>query len=98
MAWTYATWPLVTLTLDREYVRLSVLGRLSGPIWIARDEVIEVAVRRDGLGSSIWFASESGHFDGVSYRSFDPLRVLAAFAAAGWPVSGPPSAVRPDPG
>ena len=82
----HATWPLASLAFDRAHARIGVLGRLRGPIWIEREEVREVAVRSEGLGSSIWFATESGDHDDISFRTFDPERVVRAFAAAGWPV------------
>lgn len=90
----HSTWPLVSLAFDRSHARIRVLGRLRGPIWIDREDVREVAVRTEGLGTSIWFATESGDHDDLSFRHVDPERVVRAFAAAGWPVA---EAFRPPP-
>jgi hypothetical protein len=79
-----ATWPLVTLTLDHEWVHL---GGYTA-IWVPRSAVARVEAITVTGGPGIRFASPTGEFDAVIFWATNPTAVLAAFEWFGWPIDG----------
>jgi hypothetical protein len=75
-----ATMPLVTLTADSAWVRLS--GALK--VWIDREDVTHVQAVRTAGGSGIRFASRSGAYDGVVFWC-SPSSILPDLQRFGWP-------------
>ncbi|HET7486818.1 MAG TPA: hypothetical protein VFJ85_02750 [Acidimicrobiales bacterium] len=80
-----ATWPLVTLSLDRE------CAHIVGPteVWVTRERVQTVRAIRGTLGSGVRFDTADGSLDGVVFWTFRPHVVLEAFQELGWPVARP---------
>lgn len=86
--WWNATYPLVTLSVDGDWARISIGFGLRS-IWIARSEVWQVRYVRAWLSSGIMFDATDDAFAGVVYWTFSANRVLRMFAEAGWPTESP---------
>jgi hypothetical protein len=76
-----ATVPLVTLSVDEEWARLTGAFRL----WIPREEVTGVELVTTVGGSGIRFATRSGSYDAVVFWTTKPTAVLDAFRRFRWP-------------
>lgn len=86
-----ATWPLVKLEVDPDWVRLDLgllaraPGGLGGETWIPRTDVVAVRRVRSAMGSGIRFDSASGSFDRVIFWTFRVDAALFELARWGWP-------------
>ena len=78
----YATWPLATLTFDREVAEVA-LGRT---VSIDRDETTCVRLVRGALATGLTFQSATQDFDGVVFWTVRARRVLGRLQELGWPI------------
>jgi hypothetical protein len=83
VGWVNATIPLVTLTVDRSWARLS--GPI--PVWIPRTQVTQIRAVPAFLSHAIQFRSTSGDLDGVVVWTHSGRRVLDLLASFGWPTA-----------
>ena len=89
VGWSNASWPLVKLTVDQDWLKLAWVP----PVWMPREEVTAVEVIRGMMGPGVVFRSADGRFDGVIFWTFSTAAVLATLERFGWPIgpSSPPT-------
>jgi hypothetical protein len=82
VGWSNSTWPLVTLTVDESWARMS----WSPEVWIRRADVTSVVPVRVLGSRGIRFRSQGGAYDGVIFWTYSPTKALDAFGRFGWPI------------
>jgi len=80
-----ASAPLVKITFDRRWVKISGFVPL---VWIPREAVTAITSSRLSFSRVAHFVTRDGAYDGVLVGSLNSRALFEALASLGWPVEG----------